>query len=157
VPWTVTSSGEGKKLLPFYVLYSKFSEPLPVTLLAAIALAPFVFEYHYFSTPPVCRDPCGHFGLGQGGSFSLNILTVAQKQDIVEGYSIAHLGVQFLNAQHIAGTYLVLLASGFHHCVHDLVLQKNKSVKYLKGLTLSSLSRKKQNALLEYWSTGVME
>jgi hypothetical protein len=70
---------ESKEMLCFDVLYGKFSKPLPMTLLTAIAFAPFVFEDVNFPPSPVSCDPSRYLGFGQRGCFNLDVCIIANQ------------------------------------------------------------------------------
>jgi hypothetical protein len=110
-------------LLLFLSVYlnSVNSQPcvlLPVTLTAAIALARPVLPDKDLLSLVLFDDRCCHGSARDGGLADLDIVTICQKQDIVQNDLLTDFAGQLFDAEKMANFGAVLPTATFYNCVH---------------------------------------
>src|SRR5215471_14052279 len=91
---------------------------LSVTMLTAVALAPFLLEDKNLFRLGLAQNFAQHFGIGNLGYSNLDIVVAADKQHILEGNLFSHLAGKLLNFDDISFADAVLLPACSNHSIH---------------------------------------
>ena len=90
---------------------------LPVTALAAVTLAPFLFEDEDLLCLGLAQNFAQHFGIGNLWYSNLNVVVATDKQNVLERHLLPYLAGEFLDLDDIALADAVLLPARSNHSI----------------------------------------
>src|ERR687891_2306085 len=94
---------------------------LAMAALAPIVLAPLLLEHDHLLGLALLQHLGHHLGALDQGRADLQlaaVLLVTDHQHLIEGDRLAHLAIEALDLDHLAGGNPILLSAGADHCVH---------------------------------------
>jgi len=91
---------------------------LPMAFASAKALAPFLFKDRKFFVPILFHDRACNLGLGQKRLSDLDIISIGNEQDVIEGHFVADFSINFFDSDHLSDRNPMLFATGPDYCVH---------------------------------------
>jgi hypothetical protein len=94
------------------------SEPLTVALTLHVVLTTAELDDAHFVVTALRNDFGNHFGAVNDRSTDLDIITIGDQQNAVEGDGFTGSDFEFLDFQELAFGNFVLLATGNNYCVH---------------------------------------
>ena len=99
-----------------------------MTILAAVALASFLFKDDDFFGARLSDNFAGDFGVGDQRRTNFDLAIAADKQNILENHFGANFAGEFFDFDDIAFGNAILLATGSNYCI----FQDFVEIKFLK-------------------------